>query len=69
MLKFIKENTEVVGLDITGDYSPVKTEGFIRTVITAMNHPRDSSAKDRPQSLIDSINEAANIRILELLTR
>lgn len=67
MLKFIKENTEVVGLDIAGDYSPVKTEGFIRTVITAINHPRDISAKDRPQSLIDSVNEAANIRILELL--
>jgi arginase family enzyme len=67
MLKFIKENTEIVGLDITGDYSPVKTEGFIRTAITAMNHPRDVSAKDRPQSLIDSVNEAANIRILELL--
>ena len=69
MLKSIKENTEVVGLDITGDYSPVKTEGFIRTVITAINHPRDVSAKNRPQSLIDSVNESANIRILELLRR
>lgn len=67
MLKFIKENTEVIGLDITGDYSPVKTEGFIRTMITAMNHPRDVSAKDRPQSLIDSVNEASNIMILDLL--
>jgi len=68
MLKFIKENTEIVGLDITGDYSPVKTEGFIRSVITAINHPRNASAKGKPQSLIDSVNEAANIRILELLT-
>ena len=67
MLKFIKENTEVVGLDIAGDYSPVKTEGYIRTAITAINHPRDISAKNKPQSLIDSVNEAANIRILELL--
>ena len=67
MLKFIKENTDMIGLDIAGDYSPVKTEGFIRTAITAINHPRDVSAKDRPQSLIDSVNEAANIRILELL--
>lgn len=67
MLKFIKENTVVAGLDITGDYSPVKTEGFIRTAITAINHPRDFSAKGRPQSMIDSVNEAANIRILDLL--
>jgi arginase family enzyme len=69
MLKFIKENTEIVGLDITGDYSPIKTEGLIRTVITAINHSRDYSAKGKPQSVIDAVNEAANIRVLELLTQ
>lgn len=67
MLKFIKENTDIIGLDITGDYSTVKTEGFIRTVITSINHPRQISAKDSPQPLINSVNEAANISILELL--
>ena len=67
MLKFIKENTEIIGLDITGDYSPVKTEGVIRTAITAINHPRDFSAKGKSQSFIDSTNEATNIRILDLL--
>jgi arginase family enzyme len=67
MLKFIKENTEIVGLDIAGDYSPVKAVGFIRTVITAINHPRETSAKDKPQSLIDSVNGSANVSILELL--
>ena len=67
MVKFINENTEVVGLDITGDYSPVKAEGLIRTAITAINHPRDFSAKDKPQSLIDSVNEKTNISILEAL--
>ncbi|MCX5665714.1 MAG: hypothetical protein NT036_01500 [Candidatus Omnitrophica bacterium] len=67
MLKFIRENTEIIGLDITGDYSIVKTEGFIRTAITNINHPRDSSAKGKTQSLIDSINETANISILERL--
>ena len=67
MLKFIKENADIVGLDITGDYSDVRTEGLIRTVITAMNHPRDFSANGRPQPLIDSVNEASNIRILELM--
>jgi len=67
MLKFIKENCEIVGLDIAGDYSPVKTEGFIRTIITDIDHPRNFSAKDKEQSLIDSVNEATNIKILELL--
>lgn len=67
MLKFIKENTEIVGLDITGDYSTVKTQGYIRTMITNIDHPRHFSAKDKDQSQIDSVNEATNIKILELL--
>jgi arginase family enzyme len=67
MLKLIKENADIIGLDITGDYSPAKTKGLIRTIITAINHPRDFSAKDKPRTLIDSVNEASNIRILELL--
>ncbi|MDO8536614.1 MAG: hypothetical protein Q7S30_06385 [Candidatus Omnitrophota bacterium] len=67
MLKLIKENAEIIGTDITGDRSTVKTAGFIRRMITAVNHPRDSNAKDSPQSLIDSVNEDTNIRILEIL--
>lgn len=67
MLKFIKENTEIVGLDIVGDYSPIKTEGFIRTIVTNIDHPRNFSAKNKPQGLIDSVNEETNIKILELL--
>lgn len=67
MLKFIKENCQITGLDITGDYSLVKTEGFVRTAINDIGHPRHFSARDKDQSVIDSVNEATNIRILELL--
>lgn len=67
MLKFIKENCEILGLDITGDFSTVKTEGLIRTIVTDVDHPRNFSAKGRDQSVIDSVNEATNIKILELL--
>jgi arginase family enzyme len=67
MLKFIKENCEIAGLDITGDYSTVKTEGFIRTIINDIGHPRNFSAKGKSRSEIDSVNEATNIKMLELL--
>jgi len=67
MLKFIKENCDIVGIDITGDYSMVKTEGLARTVINDIGHPRHFSASGRDQAEIDSVNEATNIRILELL--
>lgn len=67
MLKFIKENCEIIGMDITGDYSPVKAEGLMRAVVADIDHPNHFSAKDKDQAVIDSVNEATNIRILELL--
>lgn len=67
MLKFIKENCEIAGIDITGDYSPVETEGFIRRAINDIGHPRIFSAAGKTQSEIDLVNEATNMRILELL--
>ena len=67
MLKLIKDNCRIIGLDITGDYSAVRTEGFIRTAVAYIDHPRDFSAKGRDQPEIDRINETTNIRILELL--
>ncbi|MFA5499868.1 MAG: hypothetical protein WC404_02185 [Candidatus Omnitrophota bacterium] len=67
MLKFIKENCDIMGLDITGDYSAVKTAGPIRTFITDIDHPRNFTAKGKEQSVVDSVNEATNIKILELL--
>lgn len=66
MLKFIKENCDIIGLDITGDYSVVRAEGFVRKSIIDIDHPRDFSAKGKSQKFIDSVNEATNIRILEL---
>ncbi|MFA5094569.1 MAG: hypothetical protein WC512_04925 [Candidatus Omnitrophota bacterium] len=67
MLKFIKENTEIAGLDITGEYSPVKAEGFVRTAAIDIDHPRAFSARGKSAELIDRINEETNMRILELL--
>lgn len=67
MLKLIKDNAEIVGLDITGDYSEVRTYGSLRTAITTFDHPKNFSAKGKDRELIDSVNQATNMRILELL--
>lgn len=67
MLKLIKENKDLAGVDITGDYSDVLAEGFVRRAIIGIDHPRAFSAKDKELSVIDSVNEETNIRILELL--
>lgn len=66
-LKTIKENFEIIGADITGEYSEIEVKGAVKKVISYFNHPRNFSARDTLRSRIDAINEAANLTILEAL--
>ena len=67
MLKLIKDNLDIVGLDITGDFSPVRIKGRLKTFCSNWDHPKDYSAKGKDISLINSVNEQTNIKILDLL--
>lgn len=67
ILKVIKEYTDIVGLDITGDYSKVNIKNRIKSFCSRLDHPKNFSAKNKPLTLVDSINAQTNIRILELL--
>jgi hypothetical protein len=67
LLKLIKQNMDIVGLDITGEYSPPQTHGALKAIFSRWDHPKDYSAKSHPQTEINLINEETNIKILELL--
>lgn len=67
MLKIIKEKLDIVGLDITGDYSKVPAAGIIKGLISRLDHPRDIKADKFPQDFITAINESTNLKILDLL--
>jgi arginase family enzyme len=67
ILKVIKEDTDIVGLDITGDYSEINIKSKIKSFCSRLDHPKNFSAKDKSPALIDSINAQTNIRMLELL--
>ncbi|MFA5339912.1 MAG: hypothetical protein WC317_07190 [Candidatus Omnitrophota bacterium] len=67
LLRLIKENCDIAGVDITGDYSAPEAKGRLKTIISRMDHPRDHSAKGKSPSEINSVNQETNIRILELL--
>jgi hypothetical protein len=67
LLKLIKQNTEIVGLDIVGDYSDVLIKGRLRKIISYWDHPRKIRASRFQESLITSINEETNLKILQLL--
>ena len=57
MLKIIKEKLDIVGLDITGDYSKISIPGIIKGAISRLDHPKEVKADKFPQDLINSTNE------------
>lgn len=67
MLGIIKERLDIIGLDISGDYSDVRVCGKIKNIISQFDHPGDYSAKGVDAALINSVNEQTNIKIIELL--
>jgi hypothetical protein len=66
-LSWIKNNLDIVGLDITGEYSKPKIKGIVKNICSRFDHPRDYSAKDKFPQLIEDTNEHTNIRLLEAL--
>ena len=68
MIKLIKENLDIVGADVTGDYSRISTYGIVKKTISRINHPKNFSAKDLPEAHITAVNEKTNLKIAEILT-
>jgi len=68
MLRLIKENLDIIGMDITGDYSRISLAGNYKRFFSKIDHPKNINAEKFPQSFITATNEEANLKILELLT-
>jgi len=67
MLKVIKENLDIVGVDITGDYSKVSFPGRIKSFFSRLDHPTHIAAENHSSPVITSLNEKTNLKILQLL--
>ncbi len=63
-LRIFKDNKTIIGMDIVGDYSPVKSDSRIKAFCSDKDHPRQL-ARDLDFDKITGINEATNLRILE----
>jgi arginase family enzyme len=66
MLKLVREKTDIAGMDIVGDYSLPRVRGAIKKVVSYFDHPRRVRAQELPLSQVNSLNEATNLRILEV---
>ena len=67
MLKAINENKDIAGLDIVGDYSKVAIKSMVKRASSYLDHPRNIKALALDESLITSVNEHTNLKILEAL--
>jgi arginase family enzyme len=67
MLKVIKENAQIIGADIVGDYSPVIMQGKIKNLCSWLDHPKIIKAHNLTQDEITKVNEKTNLKILEAL--
>ncbi len=64
LLKLIRENLDIVGFDVVGDYSLPVMDGRIKTFLARLDHPRQFSAAGHDGSNIQAVNEKLNLGIL-----
>jgi len=67
MLRVIKRELDVVGVDVTGDYSESFVQGAIKNIVSGFNHPRNFSARGVSRSDIMRVNENTNLEIVKFL--
>jgi len=70
LLGFLAEidaGCEIIGLDVTGDYSPGNFTSRWKRWCSTFDHPSEFTAKDRSQAEIDAVNGSTNRRMVDLL--
>ncbi|MCX5710873.1 MAG: arginase family protein [Candidatus Omnitrophica bacterium] len=65
MIRVIKDNLNLAGMDITGDYSPINISGRFKALLSRLDHPKEVSAQNLDPASIAQINESTNLSILE----
>lgn len=64
MLRLLRENLDIIGLDVAGDYSSCQALGRIKAVISKLDHPGEFTARHLSDELILRVNEQSNLAIL-----
>jgi len=67
MLKVIKQEMDIVGVDVTGDYSDISVRGVVKNIVSGFNHPKNFSAKGFSKSDVIRVNEDTNLEIVKFL--
>ena len=67
MLKAIKENCEIIGADVTGEYSPPRFSNRLKAFFARLDHPKENSSHGLSAQEIHARNQETNLKILEAL--
>lgn len=67
-LSIVKEEKNIIGMDITGEYSPVIIKNPIKNFLSSIDHPKQTAEKITPSKIV-SLNEATNLKILDLFLK
>jgi len=65
MLRVMRENLDIIGLDVTGDYSPPEISGRLKAALSRLDHPKKLAVDNCSADLILSVNQQANLEILQ----
>lgn len=68
MLKIIKDNLDIVGMDIAGDYSSMRVGGVFKNIVSRLIRPGNIKAERLPPEKVTALNEATNLKILDRVT-
>jgi hypothetical protein len=68
LIRVLKQKCEIIGLDVTGEYSSGKIPSRWKSWCSNFDHPHDYSARGHSLDEIDSVNGTTNRRIIELLS-
>ncbi len=67
MLDVMRRRLDIIGLDITGDYSPALLPGRFKAALSRLDHPKQVAAASRPAEEITAVNQRTNLEILGTL--
>jgi len=65
MLKLMRNNLDIIGLDVVGDYSVPAISSRLKAVFSRLDHPKRLAVDNCPADLILKINEQTNLAILQ----
>jgi len=65
MVKLMRKNLDIIGLDVVGDYSLPVISDKLKGFLSRLDHPKGPVVDNYPAEVISRVNEQTNLKILQ----